>query len=296
MTSNTFPNYQPCYFINQNPSLFGGKQQDYIEKSQTIIRAAAEKIKVCRQEKGDIKKLFFELIAELSDKRAAIAAEHQTMEAEDFGKRRDQHYPGSVPALLLDGVYQEYGTKILNFFAPYLMKMESNGQFEELTKEDKWNGRTTKLQFTVLNNKDLSDKGYTKEADLYLPPYIDKTKLAKEKVWASKEAEEYFEKFLQFKTDSPEEYKRRKIRIILVELARKCPSPANLKLSPYQVQEKFSKEEANSILNNMKSLHVHIILRTEIEGKLYALTEYFTWMYECKEWIEKKRSRFPSCS
>lgn len=282
--------YQPSYIVRQDPDRFGGYQDDYIHQTNQIIDATAEKISRCRDEKGDLKKLFFEITAELSHARAQLAKEHGTKDAEDFGKRRDDYYPAHVSILVLQDAYKEYNDKLLSFFSNYLKQMESNGQFKKTYEiRDQCQGRTSVLEIEVINNQDLMDRGYQQLPQLCLPDGVssEKLKSSKESL-KTEEILEYRQKMFNFKTTSPQSYRIWKMSSALWTLRKKCPSPSYYGISADLVRERYPKQEADIILGNLKSLQVHAVLRTNIDGKLYALTEYFTWMYENSEWMANK--------
>lgn len=287
--------YQPSYIVNQEPNRFGGKQDDYLAKAEEAIQAASDKITTCREQGGDLKKLFFEIIADLSQKRAQIAKEHSTEDAENFGKRREAEYPGRVQFLVLTKAYKEYNKKILSVLAVYLKKMEeSPGKFKkEFEIEDKFNGKLSKLKIEVLNAQDLTAKGYNIAPKAYIQTYLPDGSLNKlmdeNHQWTKPEIEDYHERFRQFKKDFPEEYRKWKMANVLIGLNKQCPSPGVLGIRPELVRSRYSKEDADEILGNMKSMHVIVTLRTELNGKLYPLTQYITWMYENQAWIEEKR-------
>jgi hypothetical protein len=286
--------YYPSYIVSQRPNRFGGQQEDYLVRSRQIIHETAEKIIRCRESGGDLKKLFFEIIAELSRHRAQIAKDHRTNDAEHFGKRRDEFFPGRTSTVVLRKPYEEYGNKLLDLFSKYLGKMDlkGDGQFQkEYEVEETYNGKLSRLHFEVLDVKDLLGKKYVTPLKDYLPRYVptqDELMSMKDEDWTEEKILEVREKFRKFKAENPEGYRLRRINLALYIVDVHHPSPSAYKIAPALVREKFSKDEANTILGNMKSLRVRAVLRTEIGGKLNALTEYYTWMYETGAWLEDK--------
>lgn len=294
MTQQAIGAYQPRFIIDQDPLRFGGQQADYLAKAEEAINATRDRIISARENGENLRDLFFELIADLSKRRMQIARDHGTRNWEEFGKRRDQHYPSHVSNIILAGVYEKYNQKILSFLSRYLKEMESKespGQFKKEWKvEEKCDGRISTLQIEVLNQKELAQKGYASDPHSFLPPYISREKLQDPKFneWSMEEIEEYRKKFLQFKNEEPENYKKRKMSSTLYRLSEQCPSPGFLRIPPGLIREKYSREDADRILGNMKSLFVIATLRTEVDKKLFAMTHYITWMYENQEWLEKK--------
>ena len=270
---------------------FGGQQEDYLREANQIIREAAEKISKTRQSAGNLTVLFFELIADFSKKRGEIAKKHGSPYADEFGTRRDQYFPGCHSKLIMQGIYKTYGDKILSFFSQHLKKMEKNGKFQkkELKIEDKCDGRLTTFVIEVFTHQDLSERRYNREPTSFLPDYLPNEKLlsiTEKKEGTPQENTDYREKFRQFKMKDPENYRCRKIAAAISELFTKCPSPAFFGIPPDLVRSKYSKEDADVILGNMKSLHVRGVLRTAVNGQNYLLTEYYTWMYENEDWLK----------
>lgn len=296
MDSRSVTTYNPSYIIDQFPDSFGSNQDDYLAKSQEIIDKTAERISAARSNGEDLQKLFFEIIADLSAHRAQIAKDHGTDKAENFGKRREQ-LPGNISILSMQGKYAAYNTKILNYFAKYLMQMAlPNGQFEkERTFTSKCNNKKSTLTIKVMTNEDMSNQGYFTNANEYYPSYIKHEEMellrTGKKVLDEDYVKEYGDKFRKFKTEQPENYFKWRECTTNAQCLKRFPSPAFYGLTPQQVMQQFPKEEADFIIDNMKTLHVRIVLRTEIDGKLYRMTDYFTWMYETQQWLTNKDPR-----
>lgn len=286
--------YQPEYIISQDPTRFGGNQNDYLAKAEEAIHAASEKIIAARTNGADLKALFFELIADLSNKRAQIAKENGTKDAEVFGKRRDQYYPNHASSLVLRGVYTEYNKRTLEYFSLYLKDMElkdSPGQFKkEHIIEKTSGGRVSELQFEIFTADDLSKKGYTGFPGRLLPESIQTENLPKLAFseWSEKDIADYRENLLQFKKDHPHEYQKRRMSNAFIKLLNECPPPVRYGLTAQTIYQKFAGEAAYEILGNMRSLHVLVTLMVEVDNQLYPITQYLTWMYEDHQWMHEQ--------
>lgn len=291
---NRVNSYNPSYIVSQDATKYGGNQSDYLAKAEKAIVAAADKISACRKKGGDLKALFFEVIKDLSLQRSEIARVNRTNEWEAFGKRRDVYYPGMCSTLILGKIYQAYNEKILKLLAGYLKQMESKeepGQFaKEMLIKDSCDGKQWTLKIEVLNLKDLDEKNYTLNPPQFFPDYIlNKKFLEGFDKWTDEDIHEYRQKFRRFKNESPENFRAWRQSCAVTNLFGKCPSPSALGLTEQQVWTKFSPEQAQEIIGNMKSLYVVSTLRMELEpNKLYPLTQYFTWMYENKDWYYEK--------
>lgn len=285
-------NYQPRFIISQDPGRFGGQQEDYLRRANSAIEDAAAKICVCRQTKGDLKEHFHVLIRQLSLTRAQIAKDHHTQDAERFGFRRDAYYPGCRSTLGLGGVYEKYNRKLLTLFSTYLKSMESNGIFvkKELVITDKCDERISKLQIRILNLQDIEDQGYTKDPQDYLPDDLKDVEKLIGMDLNAKEIGKYHQKFRRFKKEAAQDYRTRKIACVIqiINSPEYCPSPESLGLSVQTVRAHYPKEVSKVVLGNRKSMYVHVLLRTEVDGDLYAMTDYITWMYEKKQWVQYK--------
>ncbi len=66
------------------------------------------------------------------------------------------------------------------------------------------------------------------------------------------------------------------------------PSARNLKCSMEDIVFSYPPKEALLILKNSKSALIHAALTLSIDDEPYELTDYWTWMYEKKKWLENK--------
>lgn len=279
---NRFSSYSPSYIYEQDPQYFGGQQADYLARSEQIITETAEKISSCRTNGGNFKKLFFEIIEDLGQKRAQIAKEHGTKNAELFGRRRDRYYAETISTLALDGVYREHGNKILQFLAPHLDKMKTpNRTFQKKYKiEEDCDGYHSTLTIKVISPQEAAAK---KNNLQNLGPVLAEMReknLSSPDKWTEEEITKRREKIRQFKQSYSNIYHDQIAYNAIVELGKQFPGPAQHGVPAHLVRSTFEQKEANEILANLKSQFVYAVLRTKINGQSYRLTEYCTWMYE----------------
>lgn len=283
--------YNPSFIIDQIPDRFGGKQEDYLQRTRQIIQETAQKISICKLKGGNLKALFIEIAAELSQKRNEIAKDHQTENSECFGIRRDHYYPGRVSFIWLSEKYIKYNQQLLKRFSTYLTKMDptNTGNFKEkhVIKET-FLGRTTELTIEVFDTQGLRDKGYVMGG--YLPLEIAEDVLLKTKdhEWSEGKVKDYRERFKNFKTVSPQKYQIWRFNQHFSNMLKKFPSPGNLGINPQVVLQTYPKEEADILIGNMKSRYIHVVLRTSVNQKMYRMTDYLTWMYENWDWVNRK--------
>lgn len=283
--------YNPSFIVNQEPNRFGDKQEDYTQRARQIIQDTANKISMCKGKGGDLKALFFEIIADLSQKRNEIAKDHQTEDYQNFGKRRDAFYPGHVSDLWLAKPYEKYNKQLLKRLSFYLKEMDPShkGHFKEKhTIKENYLGRTTELTIEVFDMAGLFAKGYGKGD--YFPAEISIKVLAdiKDHEWSEEKILDYRNRFKKFKTDSPQNYQNWRFTEIFIRMNQLFPSPANQGISPSVVLQAYPKEKAGILIGNMKSRIVHVILRTNVNQKMYRMTDYLTWMYENFAWLNEK--------
>lgn len=293
MAATSAEPYNPSFLFVQDPNRFGGMQEDYLQRSARAIAEASKRIRSARENKEDLKALFFELIADFSKIRGEIAKDHKTNQADSFGKRRDRNNnPKDITQfsdIVLGEKYQKYLSKMLGVFSQHLKQMElprTPGKFKsEHVIKDEGSCLNSTYSIEVLTGAELAAKGYCGDLFDVLPP-----SLRKEKEYTLEEVQECIKIFSEFKKTSPEEYHKKRVFKALMRLnsPELCPSPAAFGIPPAMVRKVFPPKEADKILGNMKSLYVIGTLETEIAGKMKKMTTYLTWMYENHEWLTQK--------
>lgn len=256
MSASTGINYQPSYFVDCQPDRFGGKQSDYLAKSVQYIQETAARITAARKNGEDLTQLFFTVIADLSSKRAELAKAHDTPKAELFGLRRDRCRPGLASHLTLTYPYQHVADKLLELFAKHLKGLESNGKFQESLKiQDACRKRITTLQINVIDQEDLERRENCFTFD-DLPDYFSRAYINTKREWTEAEKIDFRSRVERFKKEKPEHYRHIRFFNAIRELDKSCPQP----------------------IYRHRTHIVHTVLRTSVDGSLYSLNEYFTWL------------------
>jgi len=271
------------YITERSPGKYGGMQKDYAFQSKRAIEAAKIQISIGVSEGKDITALFHEVLHELASARQRIAADHRTKFSECFGRKRDlspspEDLARGVKAqfigaftLLTGKEYSEYNSLFLDRLRLVLntLKHDIRG-FSETTYEEtkKVLGLVNKFSAEVLTGESLLRLGaiptieelnaaITIEGDKPIN-IIDFTN--------SREA------MLSLKSSAPDLYKRLRMSHYLRALAIECPSPNQIRTDSGEIIL-----EGNP--GNLKSMYVLATNRLELDGKLYAMSQYLTWMY-----------------
>lgn len=319
--------YNPTFVFSQSPSKYGNKQEDYLERANLAIHETAKSIRNHKNNHGDFRQLFFELLAQLGHLRGKIAQDHGSENPGLFGCRRDAYYPGMISTLVLGGPFTKYGVHTLQLLGKYLQSMQNpDGTFErkELKIEDQCEGKTSTLAIEILNDEDLKTQGYKEDPSTCLPLTLKNHK----RIWQLNldhpEVKKYREGFREFKQANSSSYCARKMAHATQNINRinYCPAPIDVKydqstrnlilkqiLSQASIESRFQAEQLfekidekqllrdyfpknrKEVLGNRKSHYVHVLLRTQVDGKLYSMLNYITWMYEKEEWITHKNPR-----
>ncbi len=285
-------NYNPTYIINLDPDRFGGKQEDYLTRTRQIIGDVAKKITQAIENEGDLTALFFEIIEQVSQKRAEIAKDHGTLDAEKFGRKRDRELPGRVSILALGQVYKKYNVKIIEYLSKYLWEMDAESKKEYVIEEDDHLFKS-RLKIEINTAMELKERGcFEEDFNAHMPLGISLDDIDDLKLEDVEAVQNYHERFRQYKNEQPERYKVRKMDCMLAKLNEIFPSPISLGIPPQLVHILYPEDEASFILDNLRSRYVHATVEVEIGDKSFGLTDYWTWMYEDGNWLESKQMQF----
>ena len=271
------------YITERNPGKYGGRQEDYVAQSQRAIDSATRQIIAGVSEKKDLTVLFFEVLHDLSAARQNIARTHGTETSESFGRRRGLvctaeelgkgEDPGFIsPYTILKGEeYSEYNSLFMGRLHRVLstLRHDKRSFSETAYKETKTAlGRVNKFEVEVLNNEAVLRLGAI--------PTIEELNAAitieGRKPGTIVDFINSKEAILSLKTSVPDLYKRLRISLYLREIALSFPSPKKITTPSGEVT--VAENEGN-----LKSLYVLATNRLEVNGKLYAISQYLTWMY-----------------
>lgn len=247
------------FFIQQSPGRFGGKQEDYLEQVRKVVSETANQIEESVKAKKNLEAVFSEILNNLAKTRSAIAIKHQTKNHELFGAFRGQDgVDTDLMMTPLDNVYSRYNDHLLKTIQTHLKKMRHNKEkFEQtaLKVQEKVFGRQTSWDISILPGEKLSE---------WYPTYSEDTFIALcsrcgiPPMNAGTSVDDYFKTMLEKKNlklireRSIEDYKKLKFMWLISDIASAFLVP--------------------------RTDWVLITVRCEIQGKLYALTQYLTWM------------------
>ena len=249
------------YFFKQSPRRFGSKQDDYYARVGNIVATTADNIFDAVREQRDLTQLFHDTVHSLGGMRHDIAVDHGTEHAEMYGNPRNgSSSAGFVMSTGLYEVYNEYNDRLLLELQRYLRTMKhtvKNFQQTELkVQREPCLGRRTSIEFSILS----AEKGaewqvaYSRETYDRMCGICSISPLDE-----CSSIEQCFNHLMTtdvmriIKEKSIDDYKRLKTMHVIKD-----------------VYNQFSGRKSDWVLATV---------RCEMHGKMYALTQYLTWMY-----------------
>lgn len=248
------------YFFKRNPNKFGLHQKAYLEKVQEFVSEATRNIRQAVEEENDLEQVFHQLLDFFGTSRHKIAMEHRTEDAELYGVRRDgATFSGLTMFTSLIGSYGLYNKPLLSRIQTQLGTMKrSNKGFTQTTLQTHGGalGRETSLEFSILTPENKME-------------------------WAHDLTEDYYKKICdicEITLSNDSDLSQRFNQLVLNEEYMR------------RVKERsigdYKKLKICSVINDIftcfpgrKSDWVLTTVRCQMHGKMYALTQYLTWMY-----------------
>ncbi|WP_068468991.1 hypothetical protein [Candidatus Protochlamydia phocaeensis] len=275
------------YILSQDPLAYGGQQRDYIQKRDAAIARQLICLEKAIEEKRDLKQFFHQALSSFAQTRHELAISHGTEEAHYFGRRRwdvidDMSHTG------LAGKYGAFNPKITHFLSKLLkneIPLEGKPHKNKFKTETLCLGRRCSFEVEILDAQNLADR----EWDSYPPSYIkqvDEDPNVKAMPEVNQVDENHYPPTLEeqhiidtfkqmvkyVKQKHTAFYIHGKVNYALKGLADSFPSP----------QKIFTTDGVRFIGNTdyLKSLFLFGKVRLEMNGKMYALSEYITWTYQ----------------
>lgn len=252
-----FSKYTSNYFFKQDNGRFGSQQQDYLQKVTEIVAATREQIKNTVEGGCDLEALFHELLSSLGQVRYNIAMQHSSSNKEMYGILRHLTPKHFVMHTGLFNVYQKYNDTLLPRLQRYLHQMKhtlTDFQQRELKISGKpCMGRKNAMEISILTGPEHFSV-YTREEYDRICTLASLTPLD-----STHSVGECFNHLLEkevmqvIKQKSMSDYKKLKLGFVVKDL-----------------YEQFGGRKSDWVL---------VTNRCEIDGKMYALTQYVTWMY-----------------
>lgn len=143
------------YLYDKAPSLYGGKQDEYLQFSEDAINQGVQKIQSAVGSKKDLTVLFHEVLKLFQTKRAEIAKKHTPDEASHFGtSRTDNTLGGYFAATPLAFPYEKYNRIYLKQLGQILPGIKD----KKASSEETALGRRLKFEVEVLDIAELAKR------------------------------------------------------------------------------------------------------------------------------------------
>ena len=252
------------FFIQQSPGRFGGQQGDYLDQVRKVTSETVSQIQESVDSKKDLEKVFSSILTKLAKARSDIAIKHNTHAKERFGAFRGQGEtdPGMM-ITRLDNVYLKYNDRLLDVIKTHLKNMKhSKEKFEqtELKVSDNAFGRNTSWDISIMPIEtidqwcpDYSERHYqTICRECGISPMIKGSDLS-----------DCYNSLMKKKN---------------IELVKKNSLVEYKKLKTVHFIKDISGDYKGA-----KTDWLLVTVRCEMRGKLYAFTQYLTWMCRNKK-------------
>ncbi len=252
------------YTIDRRPERFNGHQADFVQRSDRIVAQTIEGFRASVREGKDLVQVFHAVMEKLGSERNQIAQDHGYTALGSFGISRlsEAGFSSPVGLTVLIDPYSEYGRKMIAAFRGWLETMpHTNREFtmkEKTFREPTCFGRAMTATVNIFSNEDqrkwlaLTTPKEVCEAcrvcEVPPPNSPEDSQAVVEQLVGNKQA------MARLKEREPEVYKRMKLTLAVNLLRTIDPE-------------------------KRKSDYALVTRRLQIDGKMYALTQYLTWMY-----------------
>ncbi len=260
------------YLHQLSPHKYGSQQEDYLARAEAAINEAVSTIRAGRSSETPLTEVFSTVKDRFWAIRHQIAVDHSTNNAELFGTyRASKEAPPTelgyvTPLTALDFPYREYNEIFMKQLQEVMDPMKRTLRtFEqrEIRTEETALGRKCAFSVSVLEGRELSD------LKLIYYPSDDEIHSVLDTEKSAEEVKTDFDLMKELKAKGPKLYERFSMPANLGHLITTYPSPKTFPDGSY---------EGN--LDHLKNLFAMCTLRLEIDGKLYALSRYLTWLYQ----------------
>lgn len=242
------------YIVNKEPNRYGGNQADFISRSKKIIEDGTVQLKAAISDGVCLKKAFFPLHEFLRKQRHGIAVAHKTPNAEHFGVRRNSDASiemnfGHAFTYLNGAAYDEHGNKMLTRLQTHLAKMlviaEIRAFQPKIEQTEKLClGKRSTFEVEILTQQEIFKRNWLEPAD-----WTQSKKIAE----VNAQNLTPFNRVAALKAAEPDLYRQDKMAQNIT---------AMLNSSPEQEKSGF----------------VLATQRLEINGKLFPISQYLTWL------------------
>ncbi len=265
------------YIIQRNPEKFGGRQADFLEREGSAVTSACTLIRECVDKEKDITACFYKVLRGLARARKQAAISHKSANSDFFGTRRDDeadckeicHGKSLILLTFLNGDYSEFHTKMFTSLTSIINRLpHTNEKFLKTTysTDSIALGRLNRFTLEVLTPKKVSS--------LLISPTLDELNKAVENFESTTiiDFQTNARLLATLKERNSELYKRLKTSLQISQYLLHYPS---IKDIPGVINYLVTLEQKPSL----NCFYLLATNRIEIEGKLFALSQYFTRIY-----------------
>lgn len=274
------------YMIQQNSMKYGGKQSEFIEKTEEVIQWGL-KVVITDKKSDDYRDLFFTLLEGFAKARHDLAVSHKTKDAKYFGRSR-MHSMGDVEMTGLGNEYKEYNKRLLSLFSTILkghIPLKGEPVKKKVHVEEKHLGRKSSLEIELLSESEATKRRWLipqtemlrdlQVANQHLPTVVGLEIVDENNYPPTNEEKQVLESFNHhmqvMKQKNPELYTRSKIWYVLNKLSLAIPRPVPV----YDNLDNCIGLKGD--INNIRSIYAIGTVRIQIDDKMYALSKYITW-------------------
>lgn len=255
------------YFFARQPTRFGSQQQNYLEQVETTVASVTDRLHSAVRDGLDLTLVFRDTLSFLGEQRHALARKHRTKQAELHGISRDTIDSDWAPVMItgLYGVYQEYNDRLLPEIQHHLRSMrhglKSFDQKELKIRGETHLGRRSSMEINIFSMEqrdqwqlEMTRANYERICRLCsVTPKNSDVEIGK----AFNELMHDRTAMRTLKYTSIEDYKKIKFCHVMYHI--------------YHRESLFKDQR--------KSDWVMVTVRHEMHGKMYASSQYLTWMY-----------------
>jgi len=268
------------FIINQNPEMYGGKQERYVEAKKAAIQSGLKLLENAREEKKNFRELFFDIFNLFAAARHTIAVSGKTENAELFGRNR-MDCSDDVAVTGMAGVYEKFNQRMIRTLQEVLkgkIPLKDPLKEKKFTVEGSCLNRKCSFEIELLTNNDLvqrfdsmkvscnqyGSKLSAPNVDLknYPPTPTEREGLNK-----------FNAQFLDFKIAYPQAYDTTRLHFVYEGIQNFFPSHENV----YDAKKNLV--GTRKIPQSFKSIFIVAKTFIEIDKKMHALSEFVTWTY-----------------
>ncbi|MBX9743896.1 MAG: hypothetical protein K2X08_01650 [Chlamydiales bacterium] len=264
---------------------YGGTQAEYLKRSSKTVQQGLIEVSEARGQGKDLTQLFFSLMNSLAKARNEIAEACGTEDSLLFGRHR-MHVTEDVNHTCLGGGeqyneglhYKPYNQKTLSFLQEIIKGKIPLKNYPKETKFQIFNeyeGRKCSFELELITEQGVHAKQWDKEVHNEFIKTVKRLKIdpipnlnrMDEKDFPSTKSDEAllgkFHKSMQsIKKASPEIYIHPKMNFILNKI------------------NEFFPPSLDGVSSNAKKIYLLGKVRIEMDGKMYALSQYIAWTYQ----------------